>query len=104
MARSYSTYWFLPRDFASYIARSALRSMLSAVSVLSPKATPMLAESASWWPATCAPRERAARIRSQAVLTSGGFTSSSSSANSSPPSRATVSLWRTQLDSRSPRR
>ena len=57
MARSYSTYWFLPRDFASYIARSALRSMLSAVSLLSPKATPMLADSESWWPATWAPRD-----------------------------------------------
>ena len=45
MARSYSTHWFLPRDFASYIARSALRSMLSAVSLLSPNATPMLADS-----------------------------------------------------------
>ena len=72
MARSYSTHWFLPRDLASYIARSALRSMLSAVSLLSPKATPMLADSARWWPATWAPRESAARIRSQAELTSGG--------------------------------
>ena len=71
--------------------------MLSAVSLLSPNATPMLAESASWWPATWAPRPSEARIRSQAELTSGGWTSSSSSANSSPPSRATVSLCRTQL-------
>ena len=91
MARSYSTHWFFPRDFASYIARSALRSMLSAVSLLSPNATPMLADRERWWPATWAPRESATRIRSQAELTSGGWTSSSSSANSSPPSRATVS-------------
>ena len=33
--------------------------MLSAVSLLSPNATPMLAESERWCPATCAPRDRA---------------------------------------------
>ena len=58
-------------------------------------------ESGRWWPATCAPAaERGRGSGRRRELTSGGWTSSRSSANSSPPSRATVSLCRTQSLSR----
>ena len=95
-----ATAWAFPRPLASYIARSALRSSASADSLPSPKATPIEQPRVTGSAPTRArgsgrpgSGRRSRRPRRTEM-------SSSSTANSSPPSLATVSLSRVHSTSR----
>ena len=87
---------------ARYIAMSALRSRAAASSPGDAIATPMLVPTTTSCPAITISERRASSSRWDRIWTSSGRpASSSSTANSSPPRRATESPSRTQPSRRS---
>lgn len=91
-----------PRSrLAAYMARSALRKIRSAVAAWAVVATPTLGSTTHGCPSSTNGASKARRIRC-ATSMEGSEASSSSTANSSPPSRATVSVPRTQPRIRAP--
>ena len=93
-----------PSVFAAYMAASALLTSSSASTwpsgVASATAMPTLNRVRTWRPATSTSSAPAAMIRLATSTASSSEASSRSTANSSPPRRATVSWGRTHACSR----
>ena len=100
MLSSYISTRALPRSLARYMAASAFSSMSPGVDEPSLRAIPMLADTTICSVSTSTGSARAAAMRSAIITASLRSLTSQSTANSSPPSRPTLSLSRSASSTR----